>query len=320
MHIVITGANGFVGKALAQRIAQMGELGGQAVTRLSLLDLSFDKPSLRQTCVNYCAGDLTDDSWLKSVLSSQSLDIIFHLASIPGGSAEKNYKLARAVNLDSTLTLLESAKDQVESAGLMPVFVFASSIAVYGKLTEHVTDDTALHPQMTYASQKIIGEVLVEDFSRRGWVDGRSLRLPGVLARPPAPTGQLSAFLSDIIRALAAGQQFTCPTSPTATTWASSLPCMIENLLHAATASIQQLAGQRTFNLPTLCFSMQQLVEALVSEYPAAEAFLVNWQPEELIENLFGRFPTLETPAADKAGFRHDGDLRALVRNALVES
>ena len=317
MHIVITGANGFVGKALTRRIAQKGELGGRAVTRLTVMDLSFDQPRLSQSFVHYSAGSLTDDGWLRSALERQMLDVIFHLASIPGGSAEKNYPLARAVNLDSTQTLLELAREQVERGGHAPIFVFASSIAVFGQLSEPVTDQTALRPQMTYGAQKVVAEVLIEDFSRRGWVDGRSLRLPGVLARPPAETGQLSAFLSDIIRELAAGRQFTCPTSPSATTWASSLPCVVENLIHAATSLVAQLNGHRTFNLPTNCFSMQELVDALVAEYPAADASLVNWQPDELIENLFGRFPTLETPAADSAGFRRDGDLRVLVRNAL---
>lgn len=318
MHIVITGANGFVGSALARKIAQTGMLGGREVSRLSLLDLTLDNAIESTFQVDQYAGDLTDATWLKSIFASNPFDLIFHLASLPGGAAERNYDLARAVNLDATQSLLELGKQQVEGGGTVPVFVFASSIAVFGHLSEHVTDNTALRPQMTYGAQKVIGEVLVEDFSRRGWVDGRSLRIPGVLARPPAPTGQLSAFLSDIIRELAGGRAFICPTSPSATTWASSLPCTVDNLLQGAIVSPDKLISGRTFTLPTLCFSMQALVTAIGDVYGTPVDSLISWQPDELIESLFGSFPTLETPAADKAGFSHDGDLNQLVRQALM--
>lgn len=320
MHVVITGANGFVGKALAQEIVYKGTLGGKPVSRLSLLDLTFDRSVDSALQVDQYAGDLADSDWLDSVIGSQSLDAIFHLASIPGGAAESNYDLARAVNLDATQRLLELSKKQVEGGGAAPLFVFASSIAVFGHLTEHVTDNTALRPQMTYGAQKVIGEVLVEDFSRRGWIDGRSLRLPGVLARPRAPTGQLSAFLSDIIRELAAGRPFVCPTSPGAMTWASSLPCIVNNLLQGAAVTPDKLIRGRTFTLPTLCFSMQRLVEAIGEVYKTPVDSLISWQPDERIESLFGSFPSLETPAADNAGFTHDGDLKHLVSRALINT
>jgi len=196
--------------------------------------------------------------------------------------------------------------------------VFASTIAVFGAMPALVGDDTLPRPVMTYGTQKLMSEVLVADFSRRGWVDGRSVRLPGVLARPPARTGQLSAFMSDIIRELAAGRAFTCPTSSGATTWASSLPCVIENLLHAATLPASALESHRTFTLPTLRFSMEQLVEAIAAMHGERVKTLVSFEPNEAIEALFGRFPLLETPAADAAGFRSDIDLATLVRRAVV--
>lgn len=319
MHIVITGANGYVGRGLVRRLQQTGQLGdrGQRITRLSLLDLTFDGAEPQSGIVHRFAGDLTDRDWVESVLSAAPLDVVFHLASVPGGAAEQQYELARAVNLGATETLLELGKTQVEAGRHAPVFVFASTIAVYGEFPAHVTDDTPLRPQMTYGAQKLIGEVLVDDFSRRGWVDGRSLRLPGVLARPPARTGQLSAFLSDIIRELAAGRPFVCPTSPGATTWASSLGSVVDNLVHAAQVRADQLGGRRTFALPTQCFSMEELVAAIADVYHTDAQALVSWQPDERIENLFGRFPTLETPAADAAGFCKDRDLKTLVDRAL---
>jgi len=139
-----------------------------------------------------------------------------------------------------------------------------------------------------------------------------------VLARPPARTGQLSAFMSDIIRELMAGRPFTCPTSPQATTWASSLPCVVDNLLHAAIADAGALKGQRTFTLPTLHFSMAELVEAITHVRGADTQALVRYAPDERIEGLFGKFPPLETAAADAAGFVHDGRLVDLVRRAQL--
>ena len=318
MHVLITGANGFVGRALARRLGVDARLGDVPLERLTLLDLAFD-PAPTAPFVRLATGDLGDVTWLKRTLAEAPIDVVFHLAGIPGGTAEQQYELARRVNLDATLALLESGKAQVEAGRRAPVFVFASSIAVFGAMPPRVDDDTPLRPVMTYGSQKLIGEILVDDFSRRGWADGRSLRIPGVLARPPARTGQLSAFMSDIIRELAAGRPFICPTSPGATTWASSLPCVVDNLLHAAALPLAAVAARRSFTLPTLRFSMAQLVDAIASVHGPAARALVSFEPKEQIERLFGRFPPLETRAADAAGFSRDADLATLVKRALLD-
>ena len=318
MHVLVTGANGFVGRALARRLAANARLGHAPIERLSLLDLAFDAPPV-EAFVRHLAGDMGDATWLRRSLAETPIDAIFHLASIPGGMAEQQYELARRVNLDATTVLLESGKAQVEAGGRAPVFVFASSIAVFGTMPALVTDETLPRPLMTYGAHKLIGETLVADFSRRGWVDGLSLRLPGVLARPPARTGQLSAFMSDIIRELAAGRPFTCPTSPKASTWASSLPCVVDNLVHAATAPVVLLQVRRALTLPTLRFSMEELIDAIAAVHGTDVKTLVRFEPNERIEALFGRFPPLETPAADALGFRTDIDLATLVRRAVVD-
>jgi nucleoside-diphosphate-sugar epimerase len=319
MQALITGANGFVGRALAARLAAEARLGSEPIDGLCLLDLAFDDPP-EGSIVRRIAGDMGDAAWLRRTLADMPVDVVIHLASIPGGTAERQYELARGVNLDATTVLLEHGKAQVEAGGRAPVFVYASSIAVFGAMPALVTDDTLPRPAMTYGAQKLIGELLVADFSRRGWVDGRSLRLPGVLARPPARTGQLSAFMSDIIRELAAGRAFTCPTSPGATTWASSLPCVVENLVHAATLPMASLGPRRTFTLPTLCFSMEELVDAIASVHGQRVKAGVTFEPKEEIEALFGRYPPLETPAAEAVGFRSDTDLRTLVRRAVADA
>lgn len=317
MHVLVTGADGFVGRALAQRLAREGTLGGRPLHRLSLADLDFGPAPRQEGVVHRLRGDLSDAAWLEDALGGIAVDAVFHLASIPGGTAEMDYERARRVNLDATLSLLERGKAQGESGDGCPRFVFASSIAVFGTLPAQVTETTPPRPQMTYGAQKLIGEVLVEDFSRRAWVDGVSLRIPGVLARPPARTGQLSAFLSDILRELAAGRPFTCPMAGTATTWASSLASVVDNLLHAATVHPSAFAATRTHTLPTTRFSMAELVDAIGEVHGVDARALVRYAPDERIERLFGCFPPIETPCAEQAGFQRDADLRALVRRAL---
>jgi len=322
MHVLITGANGFVGQALANHILSQGCVGESKVSRLTLLDRQFDDAvvdsSSLDLVVEQHSCDLADDQWLKDTLGRFPMDVIYHLASIPGGMAEKNDQLGRSVNIYATMTLLDICKNQTESIGHKPVLVFASSIAVFGIMPDLVNDDTPLKPQMSYGAHKIVGEVMINDFSRRGWVDGRSLRLPGVLARPPAETGQLSAFLSDIIREVSQGHTFVCPMSAQAKTWASSLPNIIENLIHGAAVEESKLKATRTFTLPTLCFSMAEMVDAIGLVYKQNTKELVSYEPNPMIESLFGCFPPLEAPSADEVGFKHDGDLNKLVERALL--
>lgn len=316
MNIVITGAAGFVGRALAHRLQQNRSLNGRPIGQLTLLDLAFDHEAAEGT--QQLAGDIGDANWSRSVLQGTPIDVLFHLASIPGGTAEQHYGLARRVNLDATQTLLEIGQRQVEQGGAPPTFVFASSIAVFGHMDAPVNDDTPTRPQMTYGTQKLIGELLVNDFSRRGWVDGRSVRIPGVLARPPARTGQLSAFMSDIIRELSAGRPFACPTSPQATTWASSLPCVVDQLLHAAVFDVVLSRGKSALNLPTLHFSMAELVESIGRVHGHSVEQLVHFEPNERIESLFGRFPKLTTQLADQAGFGRDASIDEMVQRAQI--
>lgn len=318
MRALVTGASGFVGKALSQHLLSTGTLRGQPIAQLTLLDRHFDDRCPGEA--EYLVGDMGDVRWLDQTLSAREFDVVFHLASIPGGMAEEDHESAVRVNLHATETLLEVARKGHRPDRLPPTWVFASSIAALGHAANPVTDDTLPRPVMSYGAHKLIGEILVSDYSRRGWVDGRSVRLPGVLARPPIRTGQLSAFLSDIIRELAAGRAYCCPTSPAATTWASSLPCVVEQLAHAAEIPIPANTLCRTWTLPTLRFTLAELVEAIGRVYDVPASALVSYQPNERIEALFGQCPELHTPAAEALGFRRDADLDTLVCRALDQA
>jgi D-erythronate 2-dehydrogenase len=316
LNVLITGAAGFVGQALARELRTHGFLGIAPVKALTLLDTRFPDTQEIDNEARHIQGSLADRDFLHTSWG-EGFDVIFHLASIPGGAAEQNYELSRDVNINGTTWLLEAAKEQTERGGLKPKFVFASTIAVFGSPLPDVVDDgSALNPKMTYASQKLIGETLVADFSRRGWLDGRSLRLAGVLARPPAKTGQLSGFLSAMIRELGQHRSFVCPMSAGATTWAASIHNVVENLIRAAALGETAVANYRAITLPALRFSMDELVNAIALVYGDDIRDLIRYEPNPLLEDLFGRFPILRPLSAQKLGFQDDGDLATLVRRS----
>lgn len=316
MRWLVTGAAGFVGRALVRRLLDHGLPGGRVITELLVTDMALDDlpndPRLVQL-----PGDLVHPQTWASAFEAP-LHGVFHLASVPGGAAEAQPALARAVNLDATQALLDRCRVQAEGGGPVPRFVFASSIAVYPlQLPPEVTDDTPPQPHLLYGLHKLTGELAVAHASRHAWVDGASLRLPGILARPPQRTGQLSAFMSDFVRELAAGRTFECPTSPTAAIWASSLPNVIDNLLHAATVDTVRLPASRCLLLPTLRLEMAELAAAIGRVYSVPAQALVRWVPDERTEALFGRYPPLRTPLAEAAGFAGDGDADTLAHRAL---
>lgn len=317
MRLVVTGAAGFIGRALVARLMREHASGARPLSALTLLDVALgDAPAAG--FVRRVAGSIADAACVARAFASP-VDAVVHLASVPGGAAEEQPALARDVNLHGTLHLLDAAQAQVDAGGPAPRFVFASSIAVFGApMPAQVDDATPARPALSYGAHKLTGEIAVADCSRRGGCDGVSLRLPAVLARPPQPTGQLSAFLSGLLRDAPAGRAVVCPMGPQAATWASSVHNVVDNLLHACDVAAARLPAGRALTLPTLRFTMAELVDALASVHGAGVREFVSFAPQPRIERLFGCFPPLRTPAADAAGFRHDGDLATLVRRAVA--
>jgi nucleoside-diphosphate-sugar epimerase len=316
MNILVTGANGFVGRALVKRLLAHGAVapGDRPFERLTVVDLSLDGLPADERVVPV-QGSIADGAVLAEAMAGGP-DLIFHLASIPGGAAERDFALGLKVNLDATLQLLELVRSQARA----PRLVFTSTVAVYGApMLARVDDATPLRPALSYGAHKLVGEILAQDYCRRGWVDARILRLPGIVARPPSPSGLLSAFMSDVFWKLAAGERFTCPVSPQAIAWWMSAPCCVDNLLHAARLAPGQIGQRRDFTLPVLRLTMGDIVEGLARLYGDDRRELVKYVPDEKLEAGFGSFPPLDASAAEMIGFRHDGSLEALIRNAMTD-
>jgi nucleoside-diphosphate-sugar epimerase len=309
MRVLITGAGGFIGSRLAELLRARGRIGDKRISALALADRRLADVPASEIVLE---GDLASAPLLERVADFQP-DVVFHLASVPGGAAEADYALGRRVNLDATLALFE----RLANRDNLPVVVYASSIAVYGsELPDVVTPETPLHPPLTYGAHKLACEILLADFSRRGLLDGRSIRLPGIVARPREPSGLASAFMSDLLHALRAGEPFTCPVSPQATAWWMSAACCAENIVHAATMDVSSAELARAWPLPVLHLSIEQVIETCAALHGDDRRALVRFEPNEKLEAVFGRYPPLADAASRALGLRDDGSPENLIRRA----
>jgi nucleoside-diphosphate-sugar epimerase len=321
MKVLITGAAGFIGQRLVARLQRDARALAASLEELVLVDLKaphqeralarFARPAALK--VRWLEGDITDAKVLEQAVRA-GLDCVFHLASVPSGAAEANYPLGLRSNLDGTRMLL----DAMRTLSRPPIFVFASSIAVFGvPMPELIDEDTYPAPSLSYGAQKWMAEILVGDCSRRGWIDGRAIRLPGVVARPPAPTGQISAFLSNLLRELSSGREFVCPVAAAGRSWWMSVECCIDNLVHAARMRIDPSWVRRMWMLPVLHASLGDVVAAIAAIYGPQVLLRIRYEPDAAVQAQFANYPPLHCPRSIAAGFRHDGDLATMIQRAL---
>ncbi|MDF1792532.1 MAG: SDR family oxidoreductase [Thalassobaculaceae bacterium] len=313
MKIAITGGAGFLGKKLARALLDDNALG---VEELVLADMVAPPPELAEDGrIRAVVGDVTDEDLLADAIRADT-DSIFHLAAVVSAGAEADFDLGMAVNLDATRTILELARKH----GNRPKMVFSSSCAVYGgDLPEVVTDNQQITPQNSYGVQKAIGELLVNDYSRKGYLDGRSLRYPTVVVRPGKPNKAASTFASSIIREPLQGEEAICPVAPEAEMWLASPRIIVANTRHAHDLDAGAWGPWRTVPLPGFTASVKGMVEALETVAGAEVAARVKWQPDPVIEKIVYGWPTkLETTRANSMGFKRDTDMESIIR-AFIE-
>ena len=287
MRILVTGAAGYIGSALVKALA-----GHEVVAT----DQSAPAPII---------GNIAYPQFARSLITAD-IDAVFHLASLVSGGAEQNFELGTKVNLDATRDLLEACRH----AGRCPKFVFASSIAVYGGVDE-VTDETSVAPRLSYGAQKLVCEILIDDYTRRGYVDGRALRLPAVLVRPGSPNTAVSGWTSALIREPLAGRDYVCPVRPDTRLACISLKKVIEGFVHAATLPADRLGARRTLLLTGISVSAQQMWDAVKDKATGK----VRFAPDPAIQPLMDRAPkkTFSKRSLD-LGFPASASIEEIVR------
>ena len=308
-RILVTGAAGFIGRALMT--ALLGEA-ANATARIVLLDAV--PASHTDARIEAITGDLTDPHTISAAIGG-GVDVVYHLAAVVGAAAEADYALARRVNVDATLTLFEQLRD----SGVCPRVVNASSVAVFGEPPPpRVDDQTVPRPTMTYGAQKRMMEIALAQFSVRGWLDGLSLRLPAIVAKPVQP-GVKAVFLNQLFHAFAAGENMIMPVSASGTAWLLSTEACIAALLHAGQLLPAAIGQDRSLILPALRVTMRELIDALARRYGGAGT-RIDFEPDARLEAQFASQPPLTTAAANRLGFQHDGDVNQLVRSATRAS
>ncbi|MEZ2351536.1 D-erythronate dehydrogenase [Caballeronia sp. RCC_10] len=318
MKILITGGAGFLGQRLARRLLDRGELNGKPISELVLLDVArpADARLLADSRVRAETGDISDRAVLERHVDA-STEAIFHLAAIVSGQAEADFDLGMKINLDASRALLEVCR----AAGHVPRVVFTSSVAVYGgTLPAIVRDDTALNPQSSYGTQKAIAELLLCDYARRGFVDGRVLRLPTISVRPGKPNAAASSFASGIIRDPLNGERSVCPVDGGTRLWLLSPRSAIEALIAGCELDRAALGERPVVNLPGLSVSVDEMVAAL-REVAGDEAVArIDWQRDERIEKIVGSWPgAWDTSRAEALGLSGDGSFVEVVRGYIEE-
>jgi len=304
-RVLVTGAGGFIGRVLVERLAADPRFGAGALT---LVDVKMSHAPAGAACIS---GDLSQPAILAEAVGGAP-HVVFHLASLPGGGAEADPAASRRVNLEASLALFEALAGQGRASRVICV----SSIAVFGApLPDQVDDDTPPRPAMTYGAHKLMTEIALADWVRRGGLKGTALRLPGIVARPKSAGGFKSAYLSDVFHAMAAGEPFEAPVGPDATAWLMSAGCCADNLIAAVDAPPNTPA---TMTLPAVRASMRDLAAAIAAA-TGQDPGLVAYAPDPALEAQFGRQPPLTAAAAEAAGLRSDGDLANLVANVLED-
>jgi D-erythronate 2-dehydrogenase len=321
MRIVITGGAGFLGQRLAREILQRETLTNargepRRIEQVTLLDAATPPKAIDDSRVRMVIGDIAEPAVIEEVVRDDT-DSVFHLAAVVSGQAEADFDLGMRVNLDATRLLLERCR----KLPTPPKVVFTSSLAVYGgPLPEPVPEDIRLMPQTSYGAQKAIGELLVYDMTRKGFIDGRSLRLPTVTVRPGKPNRAASSYASGIIREPLNGVDAICPVAPQTRMWVISPRSVVANLVIGHEAPASAFAATRSIVLPGLSVSAQEMVDALRRVAGDRVADRVKWQYDPVVGAIVSTWPPAFAPRlGPELGMRADPDFESIVRQYITD-
>ena len=315
MKILITGGCGFLGMQLANALLKKGVLvdaSGRAtkIRELVLCDLApVSLPD--EACVRFERLDVTDTDAVRAAMARDT-DVIFHLAAVVSAGAESDFDLGMGVNVHGTLNVLEACRIQSRT----PRVVFASSVAVYGgEMPAVIEDGTALTPQSSYGTQKALGELLINDYSRRGFIDGRALRLPTIVIRPGRPNRAASSFASSIFREPLQGKQAECPVPSETRMWLLSPRRAVEALIRASELPSEAWAGYRALALPGLALSVADMIEGLRRIAGDAVVARIRWRRDPAIEKIVCSWPAQFAPRrALSLGFKADSSIEEVIQ------
>ena len=316
MKIQIIGGGGFIGQKLAKALAARGQLRGQPIAQMTLADLAAPKAVAASFPVEGRAVDITDAGQVRGLIEARP-DVIYHLAAIVSGQAEAEFDLGWRVNLFGSYHVFEAARHIATG----PIVVFTSSIAVYGgEIEEPIEDWTHLNPQTSYGAQKAASELMLNDYSRKGFFDGRGLRLPTISIRPGKPNKAASGFMSSIFREPLQGQEAVCPVSADYVHWFLSPRRVIENLVMAAEMPAEAFGMNRSIMLPGRSYRIGEMVEAMRRVAGDGPVNLIRWEPDPVLQRIVlgwkGRF----NPAKGlRMGFVRDESFEDNVRYFLED-
>jgi nucleoside-diphosphate-sugar epimerase len=316
MNVVVTGGAGFLGQRLIRLLCERGELTDAAgrrrpIERIVAVDQGPCADPLIDRRVAYLQGDVADTAFVDMALGTGT-DSVFHLAAVVSGAAERDFDLGMRWNVDGTRGLLEACRRQAKA----PKFVFTSSVAVFGQpLPAVLTDATTPTPQASYGVQKLIGELLVGDCSRKGFIDGRSIRLPTIVVRPGKPNAAASSFASGIIREPLAGVEARCPVEPSTGVWMSSPATAVAAMVHAHELPSAAWGTLRSLNLPGLTATVAEMIAALRAVAGSEVADRVRFETDEPIAKIVRSWPSrFDTARARALGFPQDADFASILR------
>jgi nucleoside-diphosphate-sugar epimerase len=323
MHILITGAAGMIGRKLIERLVTDRALDNQPVEKLTLIDIvAPERPKGFSDHVKTRAADLAEPGVAEKAISERP-EMIFHLAGVVSGDAELNFEKGYRANLDGMRALLEAIRKtrQETGDGYKPRLVFTSSMAVYGAPFHEIIDDEFhLTPLTSYGTQKLMCEALLEDYTRKGYVEGVGIRLPSIVVRPGKPNKAASGFFSGIIREPLNGEEAQLPVSESVVHTHASPRSAVGFLIHAAELPREAIEPHINITMPGVSCTVGEQIEALRRVAGDKVASRIRRQPDELVMRIVAGWPhRLAGKRARELGFRVENTFDEIIRVHIDE-